>query len=118
MFIAILTIFVGALLTSGGLQELVFVGIGNSRLVPLVGGTLGAVAGALILSSGIALLRRSPFAEELTRAAAIAALPVFVLIGQMVWGLAGWPVTVVGLVWPLLLLVRFRNRPVPAHPQT
>jgi hypothetical protein len=109
MLIAILTIFAGALFTAGGLQELVVQGIGNSRLIPLMGGTLGTVTGALLLSAGIALLRESPRAVALTRAAAMASLPVFVLIGQPVWGLAGWAVTFGGLAWSCLLLVVFRG---------
>ena len=40
--VSVLTIVIGALLTAGGGQELVFEGILNSRLYPLVGGTLGA----------------------------------------------------------------------------
>ncbi|HJQ97277.1 MAG TPA: hypothetical protein VJ826_03130 [Candidatus Polarisedimenticolaceae bacterium] len=105
MTIAIVTILLGALALAGGLQELVSQGIFNSRLIPLLGGTLGAVSGALLLGAGVALLRRSPRAAELTRAAAITAIPIYVLIGQLVWGLAGWSVTLLGLAWPALLLV-------------
>ena len=43
MFIPILTILIGALLTAAGAQELVVQGILNNRLFPLVGGTLGTV---------------------------------------------------------------------------
>lgn len=112
MFIAILTIIIGALLTAGGAQELVFQGILNSQLYPLVGGTLGTVAGALILSSGIALLRQSPRAVALIRAAAWVAVPVFVLIG-FIWPLTGWPVKIVGIAFPLFLLAYFRKSSAP-----
>jgi hypothetical protein len=54
---------------------------------------------------GIALLRELPRAIPLTRAAAVSAVPVFVLIGKFIWGLAGWPVTILGLVWPVVLFV-------------
>ena len=108
MFIAILSILIGALLTAGGLQELVVQGIFNSRLYPLIGGTLGTVAGALILSAGIALLRESPRAIALTRAAALVCVPVFVLIG-FVRPLAGWAVTIVGIGFPLFLLAYYRS---------
>ena len=106
MFIAILTILVGALLTAGGVQELVVQGILTNRLYPLIGGTLGTVAGALILSAGIALLRQSPRAGDLTRAAAFVSVPVFILIG-FVRPLAGWPVRIVGIAFPLFLLAYF-----------
>lgn len=108
MFIAILSILIGALLTAGGLQELVVQGIFNSRLYPLVGGTLGTVAGALLLSAGVALLRESPRAIALIRAAALVCVPVFVLIG-FVRPLAGWPVTIVGIGFPLFLLAYYRS---------
>ena len=79
MFIPILTILIGAVLTAAGVQELVVQGIFNNRLFPLIGGTLGTVAGALLLSAGIALLRRSPLAFALIRAAALVGLPLFLL---------------------------------------
>ncbi len=106
--IAVLTILVGALETAGGLQELVAQGILNNRLYPLIGGTLGTVAGALLLSSGIALLRRSPTAVTLVRATALVSIPVFVLIG-IVSPLAGKAVTLAGIVLPLLLLIYVRT---------
>ena len=108
MFVAILSILIGALLTAGGLQELVAQGILNSRLYPLVGGTLGTVAGALLLTAGIALLRQSPRAIDLIRAAALVCVPVFVLIG-FVRPLAGWAVTIVGIGFPLFLLAYYRS---------
>jgi hypothetical protein len=116
MIVAILTIFVGALNAAAGTQELVVMGIFNNQLVPLTGGTLGAVAGALLLSAGIALLRQSPRAHSLTRAAAIASLPVAGLIGQLGWGLAGWPMTLLGLAWPLVLLFHVRGGQPVAQP--
>ena len=45
--IATFTIIVGALLTAGGLQELIVQGILNNRTFPLLGGTLGTVARAV-----------------------------------------------------------------------
>jgi len=62
----------------------------------------------LLVSAGIALIRQSPGAIALTRAAALASLPVSVLIGRkIVWGLAGWPI--VGLGWPLFLMLHFQK---------
>lgn len=116
MFIAILTIIIGALLTAGGAQELIFQGILNSQLYPLVGGTLGTVAGALLLSAGIALLRQSPRAIALIRAAALVAVPVFVIIG-FIWPLTGWPVKIVGIAFPLFLLIYFRKAAALSQPQ-
>ena len=111
MTITILTILFGALALAGGLQELVVQGIHNSQKIPLLGGTMGTVSGAQLVAAGVALLRRSPRASELTRAAALTTLPVSLQIGQFVWGLAGWPVTVLGLAWPALLLARSGHGP-------
>jgi hypothetical protein len=108
MFISILTILIGALLTAGGAQELIVQGIGNNRLYPLIGGTLGTVAGTLLLSAGVALLRQSPRAIALARAAAFVSLPVFLLIG-FIRPLAGWPVAIIGIGFPLFLLVYYRG---------
>src|SRR5262245_26117744 len=113
MLIAILTILIGAVLTAGGAQELVAQGIFNNRRYPLLGGTLGAVAGALLLSAGIALLRESPRAVALTRAAACVSVPVFVIIG-FIWPLAGWPVGFVGIAFPRFLPCNLRNPPALA----
>jgi hypothetical protein len=108
MFIAILTILIGAVLTAGGAQELIVQGIFNNRRYPLLGGTLGAVAGALLLSAGIALLRESPRAVALIQASALVCVPVFVIIG-FIWPLAGWPVRIIGIAFPLFLLAYFRK---------
>ena len=104
MTVAIVTILFGALALAGGLQELFAQGILNSQKIPLLGGTVGAVSGALLVAAGVALLRRSPRAAELTRAAAVTAIPISLLIGQLGWGLAGWGVTLVGVAWPVVLL--------------
>ena len=114
MFISILTIFIGAVLTAGGAQELIVQGIFNNRRYPLLGGTLGAVAGAILLSAGIALLRESPRSIALIRAAALACAPVFVIIG-FIWPLAGWPVKIIGIGYPLFLLAHFRKAPAYAR---
>ena len=82
------------------MQELVVQGILNNRSYPLVAGTLGAVAGALILAAGIALLRGSERRDVLARSAV--AVPVFILIG-IVTRIAGGPATLLGLAVPIAL---------------
>jgi hypothetical protein len=52
MFVAILAIVTGTLQTAGGAQELIVQGIFNNKGVPLIGGTLGALAGALTSRDG------------------------------------------------------------------
>ena len=106
--IATLAIVIGALETAGGAQELIFQGILRSRTYPLTGGTLGTVAGALLLSAGIAMLRSSIRSADIARACVYVSVPVFILIG-IIKPLAGVAVTVVGIVFPLFLLAYFRK---------
>jgi hypothetical protein len=114
--IATLTIIVGSLLIAGGLQELIVQGILNNLAFPLLGGTLGAVAGAFVLATGIALYRGSADARRLAVTSAAVSLPTFVLIG-LIERLAGWPVTVLGLGLPVMLvLVTRRARHSPFFP--
>ena len=109
LHIAILAVLVGALETAGGAQELVVQGILNNRAWPLVGGTLGTVAGALLLSAGIAMLLNSLHTPRLVYATAWVSVPVFILIG-IVDRMAGIPVTIVGIGLPLLLVLFLRKR--------
>jgi hypothetical protein len=109
-FLAVITILVGALEVAGGVQELVVQGIVNGRLYPLVGGTLGAVAGGFLLATGIALFRRSSGVLRLARTTASICLPVFVLLG-ILQPLAGRPATILGLAVPLLVLAMLRRAP-------
>jgi hypothetical protein len=105
---ATVAIVLGALETAGGIQELVYQGIFNSRTYPLVAGTLGTVAGMLLLAAGIAFLVRSGLAGVLASAAAYVSVPVFIQIG-IVTRIAGWPITMAGILFPLLLFFFSRS---------
>jgi len=106
--IAALAIVIGALETAGGAQELILQGFLRSRTYPLIGGMLGTVAGALLLSAGIAMLQSSIRAADVARVCVYVSVPVFILIG-IIRPLAGVGVTAVGIVFPLFLLVYFRK---------
>ena len=88
-------------------KELVVQGIGNNLLVPLTGGTLGAVAGALLIAMEVALIRRSPQAASLANAAAISTLAVALrwIAQALRVGTVAWPMTLAGLTWPLVLML-------------
>jgi hypothetical protein len=103
MPIALLAILFGALETAGAAQELIFQGILRSLLYPLIAGTIGLVAGVLLLASGIALLIGAPIAATLVRATVYVAVPTFILIG-IVGRFAGVAVTALGILFPLFLL--------------
>ena len=83
MTMAILAMMVGAMEAMNATQEVWVNGTLNHGW-PLLGGTIGVVAGALLLSAGIALLRRSPNSGALAQAAAITCLLVFLLTGVIV----------------------------------
>ncbi len=108
MPVAIFAIVFGALETAGAVQELVYRGILRSETEPLIIGALGTVAGALLLAAGIALLVGSALASVFAPATAYVSVPVFILSG-VVKHYAGWPITVVGIVYPLFLLAFCRR---------
>jgi hypothetical protein len=108
MPVALLAIVFGALETAGAVQELVYRGILASLTEPLIIGALGTVAGGLLLAAGIALLVSSPLTTVLVPAAAYVSIPVFILSG-IVKHYAGWPITLVGIAYPLIMLFYYKK---------
>lgn len=108
--VALFAIVLGALEVAGGMQELIYRGIMRSETDPLIAGTLGTVAGAIVLAAGIALLMRSDHTSELALAAALISFPVFVLIGVF-QHYAGWGITALGLTFPILFAIFCRRVP-------
>jgi hypothetical protein len=106
MPVALFAIVFGALETAGAVQELVYRGILRSETEPMIIGALGTVAGGLLLVAGIALLVRSALTVALVPAAAYVSVPVFLIAG-VYKHYAGWPITVVGIAYPLLLWLWF-----------
>jgi hypothetical protein len=102
MPVALFAMLFGVLEFAGGAQEMVYLGILQSETYPLEAGAMGVLAGALLLAAGIALLVRSPLASVLAQASAWVGVPVFILTGIVTHG-AGWPITAVGIGYPLLL---------------
>ncbi|MGB7731762.1 MAG: hypothetical protein WBL50_27335 [Candidatus Acidiferrum sp.] len=102
MPVALFAIIFGALQTAGGTQELVYRGILNSETEPMIIGTLGTLGGVLLLAAGIALLVGSRLTTVLVPSAAYVGVPVAILCG-VIKHYAGWPITLVGIVYPLFL---------------
>ena len=102
MPVALFALVVGILEFAGGAQEMVYLGFLQSERYPLIAGALGVLAGGLLLAAGIALLVRSSLASVLAQATAWISVPVFILTG-VVTHRAGWPITAVGIGYPLLL---------------
>jgi hypothetical protein len=68
------------------------------------------VAGVLLLTSGVALLRRTPGAPEWARGAAIACLAVFALIGLVPGRLSIFSMMLgIGFAIALLLFLRLHG---------
>lgn len=107
MPVSLLAMLIGAVETGGGVQELVYLGVLNSQTEPMIVGALGTVGGALLLAAGIALLIDSRRALVLVEASVYVSLLVFLFIG-VIKHYAAWPITVVGMVYPVLMLVYCR----------
>jgi hypothetical protein len=96
-----------ALVWRTALWELISVGLVSrlqSTAVIAVIGMLGALAGALIVASGVALLIRSHLVMTLAQATAYVSVPVAILAG-VIKHYAEWPMTVVGIALPIFLLL-------------
>jgi hypothetical protein len=102
MPVALFALVFGVLEFAGGAQEMVYLGFLQSERYPLIAGALGVLAGALLLAAGVALLVRSPLASVLAQATAWISVPVFIVTG-VVTHRAGWPITAVGIGYPLFL---------------
>jgi len=107
---AIFAIVFGALEAAGGAQEMIYLGILQSETYPLEAGVLGVVSGGLLLAAGVALLVQSRIAFTLAQATVWISVPTFILTG-IITHRAGWPITAVGIGFPLLLvLFCWKNR--------
>jgi hypothetical protein len=102
MAVALFAIIFGAVETAGAAQELIYRGTLNSETEPMIIGALGMVAGVLSLAAGIAFLIGSRLTSILVPAAACVSVPVFLLSGVFMH-YAGWPVTLVGIIYPVFL---------------
>lgn len=103
MAVSLFALVFGALETGGAVQELVYRGVLNSETEPMIIGALGTVTGAVLLWAGAALLIRSHLVSVLVPAAAYLSVPTF-LISGVYKHYAGWPITLVGIVYPLIMV--------------
>ncbi len=108
MGISLFALVFGALETGGAVQELVYRGILQSETEPMIIGALGTITGAVLLWAGAALLIRSRLADVLIPAAAYLSVPTF-LISGVYKHYAGWPITLVGIVYPLIMVLWWRT---------
>jgi hypothetical protein len=107
---AILTIMIGALEAAGAFTEFyaALLHVGPGSPASLYGGTVGTVAGVFLLAAGVALLRRSPGAVPLARAAAVTCIVVFFLISYVV-PMMGYFAQILGMGFPVILLLYLRR---------
>lgn len=108
MAISLFALVFGALETGGAVQELVYRGILHSETEPMIIGALGTITGAVLLWAGAALLIRSRLASVLIPASAYLSVPTF-LISGVFKHYAGWPITLVGIVYPLIMVLWWRT---------
>jgi hypothetical protein len=112
---AILAVLIGALEIVNAVAEGWAGGVVNHDGYSLAAGVMGAVAGALLVASGTALLRRSTAAAAWARGAASTCLVMFLVIGLMTPRLSILALLLgIGFPLALLLFLRWtRGRPVP-----
>jgi len=110
MAVSLFALVFGALETGGAVQELVYRGVLNSETDPMIVGALGTVTGAVLLWTGGALLIRSPLVTVLVPATVYLSVPTFLISGVFKCSscphhhYSGWPITLVGIVYPLIML--------------
>lgn len=111
MTMAILAIMIGALEAMNALQEAWGAGIVSHDSRSLLGGTIAMVAGALLITAGIALLRRSPNAATLAQAAAVTCVVVFAFLALALPLLSQFAI-ILGIGFPIALFAFARwDRP-------
>jgi hypothetical protein len=100
----ILAVLIGAFEVANGLAEAWLPATVNHNRYSLVWGTMAAMAGALLVSSGVALVRKSSRAAPLAWSAAIGCLGVFALISVIQRRLS-IVATLLGLAFPFGLML-------------
>ncbi|HET7457948.1 MAG TPA: hypothetical protein VFJ74_09850 [Gemmatimonadaceae bacterium] len=101
---AILAVLIGAIEAANAASEAWLGGIGNGDPRSLAAGAMAAAAGAVLLASGVAMLRRSARAVALARAAAVACLALFALIGAVAPRMSMFSM-LLGVAFPVALLI-------------
>lgn len=81
-------------------------GILHSETEPLIVGALGTVGGVFLLWAGITLLISSSLSATLVPAAYVC-IPISIICG-VIKHYAAWPITTVGILYPLLMFVYYR----------
>jgi hypothetical protein len=104
----VLSILAGALMVEGGIME-VIVYWQQGQTSNVVVGTLGAVASAILVVSGVAFCTRLPFGRQTAIAGAIGMVPIH-LVGWLL-GFVGIPGVILGVAYPTLLLFVLRAKP-------
>jgi hypothetical protein len=113
---AILAVLIGLLEIVNSAVEAWVGGVVLHGGASLVGGASGAIAGAVLLASAVALLRRSPGAATRAQGAAIACLAVFAGVA-LVRPMFSIFASALGIGFPivLLLFLRVTGRGTPAR---
>lgn len=103
-----LSVVAGALMAEGGVREVLAYWTQREAL-PIGVGALGACASALLVVSGVAFCTRRPWARGTAMAGAAGMIPAHFL--GWISGLVGVPGALLGVVYPMLLLIVLKVRP-------
>jgi hypothetical protein len=104
----VLSILAGALMTEGGVMEVIAYWP-QGQTSNVVVGALGALASALLLVSGVAFCTKRPFGRQTAVAGAIGMAPIHLL--GWILGFVGVPGALLGVAYPTLLLFVLRAKP-------
>jgi hypothetical protein len=110
-----LSVVAGGLMTEGGVSEVLAYWTRGEAL-PIGVGALGACASALLLASAVFFWTRSPLARPAAVAGAVGMIPVH-LVGW-IFGIVGIVGALLGVAYPVLLLVVLKARPGLGAPIT
>ena len=111
----VLSILTGVLMTGAGVMEVIAYWP-NGQIMPIVLGAVGAVASAVLLVSGVAFCTKRSFGRRIAIAGATGMAAIHLL--GWILGIVGIPGALLGVVYPILLLLFLRAKPtlgMPVH---
>ena len=104
----VLSVLAGALMTEGGIMEVIAYWP-QGQTSNVVVGAFGAVVSAILLVSGVAFCTRRSFGRQAAFAGAIGMVPVHLL--GWILGIVGIPGALLGVAYPTMLLLVLRAKP-------
>jgi hypothetical protein len=110
-FVAMIAVLLGAFATANAVSEAIAGMRGTMTVTYVLTVTLGVLAGALLLTAGVVLLRRTPSARRVATAAAVGSIALIVVVRMLhPWMSIFSQLVVVALSITLLIAVHWPRR--------